>query len=229
MSAARAPTESRAAFERELLPLEPLARLVRVFQRFGDRVRIASSFSLEDAVMVHLAARARDLSKVEPRVFMVNTSQLHAEAYDLVERVRVTYGLSISLYAPPSEALQKLLGTRGASSPSTARNDPDVRREVEKAELLGRALEGADAWVTGLRRDQVSARGASLVEEDDARPGVMKVSPLFDWTFAEVLRFAETDHVPFSPLVAKTYPWMGRAPAPQTAALPRRAKRSRWA
>ena len=81
MSAAKsgALESSAEALARELGPLDPVARVALLLERFGDGLRFASSFGLEDSVVVHLAARARDKSLVEPRIFMLDTGRLHTE------------------------------------------------------------------------------------------------------------------------------------------------------
>ncbi len=231
MSAAKesAFDSSAEALFRELGPLDPEARIAFLLERFGDGLRFASSFGLEDSVVVHLAARARVKTKIEPRIFMLDTGRLHTETYDLVERFRDAYGLSISLYAPDTHAVEDLVRVRGPNGFYKSKEARKACCEVRKLEPLGRALAGATAWVTGLRREQSEGRaGVGLVEDDPARPGVLKINPLYDWTFAKVLAFAEREKVPIHPLLAKGFPSIGCAPCTRAVAPGEAARAGRW-
>jgi len=215
--------------EHALRPLSPVDRLAHLLERFGDDLRIASSFGLEDAVVVHLAARARDRTGVAPRVFMLDTGRLHPETYDLVERFRDLYKLPIALYAPRAEAVETYTLQRGPNAFYRSKEDRKACCEIRKVEPLGRALEGARAWVTGLRREQSDGRASvSLVEEDSARPAVLKVSPLYDWTWDTLVRFAEDEQVPVHPLLQKGFPSIGCAPCTRAIAPGEHPRAGRW-
>lgn len=229
MSAAKDLESSAEALARELLPRDPVARIASLLERYGDAVRFASSFGLEDSVVVHLAARAGEAVKVVPRIFMLDTGRLHAETYDLVERFRDTYKLSIWLYAPRTAAVEELVRVRGPNAFYKSQEDRKACCDVRKVEPLGRALEGAEAWVTGLRREQSEARSdVALVENDAARPGVLKINPLYDWTYSQLLAFAEASRVPLHPLLAKGFPSIGCAPCTRAIEPGEHPRAGRW-
>ena len=52
---------------------------------------------------------------------------------------------------------------------------------------LNRALEGAQGWITGLRREQSDARADVPLAAWDAERGLIKVNPIADWS-TETLR-----------------------------------------
>jgi phosphoadenosine phosphosulfate reductase len=101
---------------------------------------------------------------------------------------------------------------------------------VRKVEPLGRALAGAAAWVTGLRADQSGQRGSVALAAWDAERQLVKVSPLFDWTRAQVANFCAAEGVPVNELHAKGFLSIGCEPC--TRALkpgePERAGRWWW-
>ncbi len=229
MSAAQ-DLESRAeALTRELTPLGPVDRVARLLERFGEGIRFASSFGLEDSVVVYLAARARDKTGISPRIFMLDTGRLHPETYDLVERFRNEFKLAVSLYAPRTEAVEALVSLRGPNAFYASKSDRKACCDVRKIEPLGRALEGAEAWVTGLRREQSETRGGvSLVEDDAGRAGVLKINLLYDWPFADLVRFAEKENVPLHPLLAKGFPSIGCAPCTRAIAPGEHPRAGRW-
>lgn len=198
---------------RELGTLGHVERIARLLELYGDELRFASSFGLEDSVLVHLAARAGKLVGKEPFVFLLDTGRLHPETYELVEHFRDSYRISIRIYAPNADELQKLVSLRGPNAFYKSVDDRYACCDVRKVEPLSRALAGARAWVTGLRKEQSEARSdVSLVAQDEARPGVLKISPLYDWTFSDLRAFAKAEGVPVHPLVDRGYPSIGCAP-----------------
>lgn len=218
-----------SSVEATLRPLGPVDRLAHLLQRFGADLRIASSFGLEDAVVVHLAARARDATGIVPRVFMLDTGRLHPETYDLVEQFRDTYAIPIALYAPAAEAVETYTLTRGPNAFYRSKEARKACCEIRKIEPLGRALSGAKAWVTGLRREQSDGRASvSLVEDDATRPSVIKVNPLYDWTWDTLTRFAKDENVPVHPLIEKGYPSIGCAPCTRAIAPGEHPRAGRW-
>ena len=94
-----------------------------------------------------------------------------------------------------------------------------------KVAALQRALAGADAWVTGIRREQSETRAnAQFVERDEAR-GMWKYNPLADWTEKDLwARIAERD-LPYHPLHDQGYSSIGCAPCTQ----PGSGREGRWA
>ncbi|HZA13410.1 MAG TPA: phosphoadenosine phosphosulfate reductase family protein, partial [Myxococcaceae bacterium] len=80
--------------------------------RFGERAAIASSFGVEDTVLIDLASRHAPRLKV----FTLDTGRLHPETYEILEVVRKRYGMEIDVYAPEREATEKLVREKGAFS-----------------------------------------------------------------------------------------------------------------
>ncbi len=117
-------------------------------QRFGNKLSIASSFSVEDCVIIDLAMKA---APAEVRVFALDTGRLPDETYLTAERVRMKYGLEIAWFFPERAAVEKLIRLKGLYS---FRDSLDDRHEccgIRKVEPLARALADRDAWMTGLR------------------------------------------------------------------------------
>ena len=90
---------------------------------------------------------------------------------------------------------------------------------------LERALDGADAWVTGVRREQAATRAeAQLVEVDPTR-GIAKYNPLAFWTEKDLWsRIVERD-LPYHPLHDQGYSSIGCAPCTR----PGSGREGRWA
>jgi phosphoadenosine phosphosulfate reductase len=93
-----------------------------------------------------------------------------------------------------------------------------------KVEALERELAGADAWITGIRREQTPNRAAApKLEFDDGR-GLWKVNPLADWTEADVWRYVFKHELPYNPLHDQGYASIGCA----TCTLPGAGRDGRW-
>jgi phosphoadenosine phosphosulfate reductase len=203
--------------------------LAAALRAFGDDVRFACSFGVEDMVVLHEAARAGKELGLTPRIFMLDTGRLHQETYDLLDRARDRYGIAVEVYAPDAVAIESLVRTKG---PNSFYASVDNRREccgVRKLGPLARALEGAKAWVTGLRREQGPTRaGVERVERDTAHGGILKLNPLAHWSTDDVWAFVREHHVPTHALHVRGYPSIGCAPCTRAVAPGEDARAGRW-
>ena len=92
-----------------------------------------------------------------------------------------------------------------------------------KVAALERALGGADAWITGIRREQSPTRAdAQPVEFDDKR-GIWKFNPLVEWTEKDLWRRIHERDLPYHPLHDTATPRSAARPAPTRAAAARAA------
>ena len=193
--------------------------------QFGEGLVAACSFSIEDAVVLHLLAEAME----RPQVFALDTGRLPEETYQAAEALRQRYGVRIEWYFPEAAAVERLLREKGAYS---FRDSLDNRHEcchLRKVEPLARALAGRSAWLTGLRRAQSITRAAlDTVESDEAHGGTAKVSPLADWTSEQVWAFAAEHDVPVHPLHRQGYPSIGCAPCTRAVRPGEPERAGRW-
>lgn len=192
---------------------------------FGTSAVIASSFGVEDVVLIDLAARhAPSIG-----IFTLDTGRLPPETYDVMEQVRRRYGIRIETYFPDRTAVEALENEKGFFS---FRRGVQERKEccaIRKLEPLGRALRGKRAWITGLRREQsVTRAGVEAVEVDAAHGGMLKVNPLARWTEAQVWRYARDQSVPVNALHGRGYPSIGCAPCTRAIAPGEDARAGRW-
>ena len=187
-------------------------------------VVFASSFGAEDMVVLDLIARAR----LPIRTFTLDTGRLPQETHDLIEVARARYCLAIDVWVPDAQELGRFVGEHGPNAFYASR---ELRAEccrIRKTAPLARALAGAGAWVTGLRREQGVTRATVEVDEHDPLHGIAKVNPLALWTHAEVWEYLREHQVPCSALHERGYPSIGCAPCTR-AVLPGDDPRSgRW-
>jgi phosphoadenosine phosphosulfate reductase len=203
-------------------------------ERFGSGLVVACSFGVEDMVVLDILASlggpTGEAPGVFPRVIVLDTGRLPEPTYELLDRVRTRYPkLAVDVYFPDATAVERLVREKGAYS---FRRSVDDRKEccaIRKLAPLARALGGAEAWVTGLRRAQSTARADTLhFETDTSNGGILKLNPLADWSDDEVWRYVREHEVPYSTLHDEGYPSIGCAPCTR-AVLPGEDSRSgRW-
>ena len=94
-----------------------------------------------------------------------------------------------------------------------------------KVAALERALAGADAWITGIRREQGPTRATAEAVEFDDKRGIWKYNPLFDWTEKDLWRRIHERDLPYHPLHDQGYASIGCAPCTS----PGTGREGRWA
>jgi phosphoadenosine phosphosulfate reductase len=94
-----------------------------------------------------------------------------------------------------------------------------------KVAALDQALDGVDAWITGIRREQSPTRAQAARFERDTRHGVWKINPLADWNERDVWRYIHTHDLPYHPLHDRGYDSIGCAPC----TVPGKGRAGRWA
>ncbi len=192
---------------------------------FGDRVALACSFGAEDVVLVDLLSKVTD----RPRVFAIDTGRLHGETYEVAERLRERYGLSIEAYYPQREAVETLEREQGFYSFRQSLEARHACCHIRKVEPLNRALGQLDAWITGLRREQSVTRTAvQVLERDEAHGGIAKLNPLVDWTNDQVWAHIKEHQVPYNRLHDQGYPSIGCEPCTRAIQAGEHPRAGRW-
>lgn len=203
-------------------PQEVLGWLLK---KFAPKISLASSFGAEDVVLIDM------MIKIDPkaRVFTLDTGRLNEETYDVMERVRVKYGISIESYFPDFKAVEELERKKGFYS---FRESVDNRKEccgIRKVEPLRRALKDLSAWITGLRRQQAVTRtGVQKIELDADHGGIVKINPLADWTLDQVWDYIKKNKVPYNKLHDLGYPSIGCSPCTRAVKPGEDIRSGRW-
>lgn len=203
----------------------PHAVLAKALDVYHPRIALASSFSLEDAVLIHMMTRIRK----DARIFAIDTGRLDPETYDCAEELRTRYGLAIEWVFPRHESVERLEREKGLFS---FRSSVENRKEccgIRKVEPLGRALQGLDAWITGLRREHGPTRSGLRVVEDDPAHGLSaKISPLAGWTLDHLWTYAREHSVPCNRLYDCGYASIGCQPCTRAIQPGEDLRAGRW-
>ncbi len=192
---------------------------------FGLEAGLASSFGVEDMVLIDMIAKLNS----PITIFTLDTGRLHEETYELMERVRNKYGLEIKTYFPDKQKVESLIRQKGFFS---FRESVENRKEcchIRKVEPLNRALNELKAWVTGLRRSQgVTRTDIAKVMEDAEHPPLIKINPLAEWSEEQVMNYIIENNVPINVLHKRNYPSIGCAPCTRPVEPGEDIRAGRW-
>ena len=192
-------------------------------------VAFANSLGAEDMVLTDLIARNFS-GKVGAQIdmFSLDTGRLPQETYDLMQQVRVHYGVPLQVYFPDSALVEEYVAQHGVNGFYDSVENRKRCCYIRKVEPLKRALAGKGAWITGLRREQAATRGSMEVAAYDADHGLQKFNPLLDWTNAEVWEYIRQHQVPYNALHDRFYPSIGCAPCTRAIAVGEDIRAGRW-
>lgn len=210
----------------ELASLNLADRIKAIRDNIDGKIVFTTSLGIEDQLLTHHIAE----TGVNIDLVTLETGRLFEESHTLWQETEEKYGIVIRGFYPNAEAIAKFVAVRGTNG---FRQSVDLRKEccgIRKIEPLNRALDGANAWVTGLRADQSGARSdLNIIEKDEAR-GIYKINPLFDYTRDMVVTEVKELGVPYNPLHDKGFLSIGCAPCTRAieAGEPERAGRWWW-
>jgi phosphoadenosine phosphosulfate reductase len=180
--------------------------LARAIEEHHPRIALACSFQKEESVLLHMLLQLVP----DPRVFTIDTGVLFPETYTAWRAMERRFGVKVEVF--------------DAARPSSPWTAGDCCGQAKVA-ALGEALEGLDAWITGLRREQAPTRATAEQKVWDEARGLWKVNPLVDWTERDVWAYIAEHDLPYNPLHDRGYASIGCAPC----TLPGSGREGRWA
>jgi len=176
---------------------------------------ITSSFQAEDVVVIHM------LRQIQPDIPVLFLDTFHHFAETVAYRDALAERWHLNLVnlraAEPKVGLWQ-----------TSTDDCCARHKVGP---LFAALEGYDAWFTGLRREQSPSRAALAEIESFKLPSgrsLSKISPLAHWTTKEVWTYAKAHAIPLLPLYDVGYSSIGCEPCTALPDDPSNPRSGRW-
>jgi phosphoadenosine phosphosulfate reductase len=188
----------------------------------GGPACVTSSFQTECMALVDLVIEQQP----DIPVLFLDTGYHFAETYDyrdeMTERMHLNLvNLAAKMSVPEQESRFGILN-------QTA---PDQCCGIRKVEPLFRGLGNYDIWFAALRREQ-SATRANLQPVDHFRlptgHQLLKVSPLADWTNADVWAYLKRRGIPVLPLYDQGYTSIGCAPCTTPPIDPDNPRSGRW-
>ncbi|TCJ95822.1 phosphoadenosine phosphosulfate reductase [Volucribacter psittacicida] len=199
-------------------------RLQQIAQQH-QQARFASSLAVEDMLITDIIAKQH----LPIQVFTLDTGLLHSETLDLLQQIPHIYPhLAFQIFQPQADKAEQFVQEFGKQAyyESVA-----LRKQccyIRKIEPLNRALEGADAWLTGQRREQsVTRTELAFAEQDEAR-AMAKYNPIFDWSEQQVWAYILHYQVPYNPLYLQGFPSIGCDPCTRPVKEGEDIRAGRW-
>jgi phosphoadenosine phosphosulfate reductase len=196
------------------------------FEKYGDKMVLASSFGAEDVVLIDMMC---NINRNLTRVFTLDTGRLNQETYDLIDKIRKKYDIKIDVYFPDASDVEKMVASKGMNLMYESVENRKLCCNLRKIEPLKRALKQFDCWITGLRREQSATRNKILkIEVDILNKNITKLNPLADWTSDEIWKYVRENKVPYNELHDRGYPSIGCEPCTRAIKEGEDPRAGRW-
>lgn len=200
------------------------ARIALIAGAIKGRVAFSTSLGLEDQAILHAIAA----SGAAIDVFTLDTGRHFPETLETIDRSERRYGIRIRVVVPDMNDLESLVARDGINGFRLSIEARKACCDVRKVRPLHRALAGAAAWLTGLRRSQSNGRQAIPFVEFDSTLDLWKVNPLADWSLDRLEAYVAANDVPVSSLHARGYPSVGCQPCTRAIGPGEDIRAGRW-
>lgn len=170
-------------------------------ERFAPYLTMATGFGPEGCVILSM------LAKIAPETYVFNleTGYQFQETLELRDRIAEMYGIEVDLLQPEL-SVAEYESQHGGPLYKTNPNQCCFDRKIK---VLERAAAGMHAWMSGIRRDQSADRAQAAIVGWDKRFGLVKISPLANWTKKDVWKRITDESVPYNPLHDQGFPSIG--------------------
>jgi phosphoadenosine phosphosulfate reductase len=204
--------------------LDLASRLAEARRAIAGRLVFTTSFGLEDQAITH-AILSTDLAI---DIVTLDTGRLFPETYAVWSETEARYGRRIRAFYPERLSVEALVTQHGIDGFRTSIVARQACCAVRKVEPLGRALDGASGWITGVRAEQSSERATTPYASVDAARGLIKLNPLLDWTREHVAAFVHEHGVPYNTLHDEGFLSIGCAPCTRAVKPGEPERAGRW-
>jgi phosphoadenosine phosphosulfate reductase len=204
----------------ELETASPQDILRWAVEQYAPRFTMATAFGPEGMVILHMLAEIAP----ETPVFNLDTGYQFQETLELREKVKDRYGIEVELKRPELsvEDYERLHG-----GPLYNR-DPSRCCADRKLAVNLKAVEGFHAWASAIRRDQSPDRAKAPIVGWDKKFGLVKVSPLANWTKKDVWNLITKHDIPYNPLHDQGYTSIGCWPCTRAVLFGEDERAGRW-
>jgi phosphoadenosine phosphosulfate reductase len=190
-------------------------------EHYAPYFTMATAFGPEGCVILAM------LAKIAPEtyVFNLDTGYQFQETLDLRDRIADKYGMEVDLLAPDTTVAEY----EALNGGPLYRTNPNQCCADRKIKTLQRASEVMHAWMSGIRRDQSPDRAQASIVGWDKKFGLVKISPLANWTKKDVWKRITDEGIPYNPLHDQGFPSIGCWPCTRAVAAGETDERAgRW-
>jgi phosphoadenosine phosphosulfate reductase len=200
-----------------------LQQLQSAVRKYGN---VAYSNSLGAEAMVLTDIVWSHVPEID--VFTLDTGRLHEETRGLLERLERRYQKRFQVYYPDATQIENYVRQNGINGFYLGSEERQSCCGIRKVEPFKRAIEGRAAWVTGVRREQSAERADGQAVSWDDRYSLWKISPLLDWSEADVWEYIRAKNLPYNPLHDQGYPSIGCEPCTRAVEAGADPRSGRW-
>jgi phosphoadenosine phosphosulfate reductase len=202
------------------------ASLALLHQSVRDYGRVVYASSLGAEAMVLTDLIWTHVPGID--IVSIDTGRLPEETLTLLERLERRYHRRIKLYYPDAQAIQAYVREHGVNGFYNSLGERTSCCRIRKLEPFLRAVAGYGAWVTGVRREQSEQRAEAQPITLDEQSGMQKISPLLDWTQAQVWAYIRAHELYYNVLHDRGYPSIGCAPCTRAIEPGQEHRAGRW-
>ena len=189
-------------------------------ETYFPKLTMATAFGPEGCLILAM------LAQIEPRVhvFNLDTGYQFQETLQMRDRIAQQYGIEVSLERPVL-TVEEFEAAHGGP---LYRTDSNRCCHERKIQVLKRVAVGFDAWMSGIRRDQSPHRAQAPIVGWDKKFGLVKISPLANWSKQDVWARIIKDKVPYNPRHDQGYPSVGCRPCTRAVGQTEDERAGRW-
>ena len=189
-------------------------------ERYFPKLTMATAFGPEGCVILHM------LAEIEPRtpVFNLDTGYQFEETLALRDRIAERYGIEVEMQRAAT-TVEQYEAQHGGPLYKT---NPDQCCFDRKVKVLQQAVVGMQAWMSGIRRDQTPDRARAAIVGWDKKFGLVKISPLANWTKKDVWNLIAKHDIPYNPLHDQGYTSIGCWPCTRAVMFGEDERAGRW-
>ncbi len=187
---------------------------------YFPKLTMATAFGPEGCVILYY------LSLIEPRthVFNLDTGYQFKETLAVRDEIKRRYNIDVELKSADTTVAQY----EALHGGPLYKTQPDQCCFDRKVVVLRRAAVGFDAWMSGIRRDQSSDRARAPIVGWDKKFGLVKISPLANWTKKDVWGLIVEKDIPYNPLHDQGFMSIGCWPCTRSVSSGEDERAGRW-
>ena len=190
-------------------------------ERYHPKLAVVSNFGPSTILVIHYLA---EIGRTDVPIAHINTGFEFEETAEIALELERRYGVAIEHIRPELTVEQQA----EKYGPKLYSADPDYCCYMRKVAPLEKALQGKEAWVTGLRKSQGAARRETKTVEWDSRYNMIKINPMAEWTFEKVWEFIRANDIPYNALHDQGYKSVGCWPCTMPVAEGADERAGRW-
>lgn len=179
-------------------------------ENYAPYFTMATAFGPEGCVILAMLAQVAP----ETYTFNLETGYQFRETLELRDRIAEKYGIEVDLLTPELSVAEYELLHDGPLH----QTKPDQCCFDRKIKTLQRAAQVMHAWMSGIRRDQSPDRARAAIVGWDKKFGLVKISPLANWTKKDVWKRITDEGIPYNPLHDQGFPSIGCWPCTRAVA-----------